>query len=766
MKGATTGFMVICMMFLFKPGISNAQTGSIRGQVKDSETMAPLPGTNVMIKGTDLGSACDAEGRFTVDRVPVGSYTVRFSYMGYSDVLIPDVIVKSGRITTADAGMKPSVLELGGVTVTGDYFSQTESQPTSSASFSFEEIRRAPGSGGDVSRIILGLPSLAKVNDQSNSLIVRGGSPIENAFYIDNIEIPNINHFPNQGASGGPLGLVNVDFIQDVTFLAGGFSAAYGNRLSSVMDIRFREGNRSELDGQLDLNFAGFGFVLEGPLPSSKGSWLVSARRSYFDLIGKIVDIGSTVPPHWGDYQWKINCDLSGSHRLTLLGVWADDHNDPDEKAAVESDMIYYGTQDIYERTTGVNWRALWNRTGYSNTSVSWTAQEFREDFLKTGSNLPLIRNRSKEGAFRMRNVNHFRINGMHSLEFGFEAESGINRYDNLYGSYPDFSGEPVPALQVKQDFRAHRLGCFAILLYRPHARITTQFGIRVDHDDFSRETRVSPRLSFSWRLNSRTSLNGSTGLFHQGLPLILLGQAQDNRNLKDPSAVHVVFGIEHLLTESTRLTLEWYRKTYSSLPMDPDEPSLSLLDELSFRYGFFANHGSLTDGGQAFSQGIELMIQKRLARDFYGMAGASIFQTRYRDGLGVWRDRVYDNRFIFSVEGGYKPGRNWEFSARWIFAGGTPYTPFDAERSTALNRAVLDQGRINQARYPAYHSLNLRFDRRFHFSRSNLIAYVSVWNAYNRKNVASFFWDEVKNAQGAIYQWSLMPVIGLEFEF
>jgi hypothetical protein len=199
---------------------------------------------------------------------------------------------------------------------------------------------------------------------------------------------------------------------------------------------------------------------------------------------------------------------------------------------------------------------------------------------------------------------------------------------------------------------------------------------------------------------------------------------------------------------------------------MDPDEPSLSLLDELSFRYGFFANHGSLTDGGQAFSQGIELMIQKRLARDFYGMAGASIFQTRYRDGLGVWRDRVYDNRFIFSVEGGYKPGRNWEFSARWIFAGGTPYTPFDAERSTALNRAVLDQGRINQARYPAYHSLNLRFDRRFHFSRSNLIAYVSVWNAYNRKNVASFFWDEVKNAQGAIYQWSLMPVIGLEFEF
>jgi len=189
-------------------------------------------------------------------------------------------------------------------------------------------------------------------------------------------------------------------------------------------------------------------------------------------------------------------------------------------------------------------------------------------------------------------------------------------------------------------------------------------------------------------------------------------------------------------------------------------------LNELYYRYGFFFSHERLTDESKALAQGVEIILQKKLAADFYGLASAAVFRTRYRDGFGVWRDRVIDNRFLFSVEGGYKPNQSWEFSAHWIFADGVPYTPFDLAASTPLNRAVLNDQRLNSERYPDYHSLNVRCDRRFNFRDTNLIAYLSVWNAYNHKNVAQYFWNQVRNEPDVIYQWNLLLVIGLEYEF
>ncbi|MBN2200931.1 carboxypeptidase-like regulatory domain-containing protein, partial [bacterium] len=227
--------------------------------VLDQNTQSPLPMANVTIENTNMGAVTNEEGRFLISSVPVGHYVLRFSYIGYEILRRPDVIVKSDRIAFEEARLKPSAIRMEGVTVRGGYFPDPENQPVGAAGFSYEEIRRAPGSAGDVSRIVMSLPSVAKVNDQTNKLIVRGGGSMENAYYVDDIEIPNINHFPSQGASGGPMGILNVDFIRDVTFMAGGFSPAYGDRLSSVMAVDFREGNRDRFEGQVDFNITGFG---------------------------------------------------------------------------------------------------------------------------------------------------------------------------------------------------------------------------------------------------------------------------------------------------------------------------------------------------------------------------------------------------------------------------------------------------------------------------------------------------------------------------
>ena len=765
-KIANQGFCLITALLLFSPLATYGQTGTIKGTLRDASNQNPLIGANIMLAGTNMGAASDSEGQFVIPRVPVGQYTLKFSYIGYSQQAMTDVVVRSQRITFVEVALQPSALASEEVVITAGYFPQNDEQPTSLTSFSQEEIRRAPGSAGDISRILMSLPSIAKINDQSNSLIVRGGSPLENAFFVDNIEIPNINHFPAQGSSGGPIGVLNVDLIRDVDFYAGGFGAHFGDRLSSAMDIRLREGNRDEFDGQLDFNFAGLGGVFEGPLPKQRGAWLLSLRRSYLDLLVDAIDVGTSIAPVYSDAQAKVTYDLGKRHKLTALLVRSDDYNDPDQDTARENDMLYYGNQDIVEQTIGVNWRALWGGNAYGNTSIAHTATRFKEDFYETGSGALLVKNRSHEQAVQLRHLSHVQLRPEVALELGFETKFLRADYDNFYPPYSDAFGDTVQALALQHDPHATKMATFATLQIRPVSALSLTFGGRLDYFSFNKNASFSPRLAVTYQISNRTTLHGAVGLFRQNLPLLLLAQNDANKALRDPLASHMVLGFSHLLTENTRLSLEAYQKNYRHFPIDPAQPALFVLDELFYRYGFFFSHERLVDAGKASARGVELIVQKKLANKVYGLASAAWFRSKYTGLDGMARDRVFDNRFIFSVEGGYKPNQAWEFSLRWIYAGGPPYTPFDMAASQALNRAVLDQNRINTVRYPAYHSLNVRFDRRFHFRSSNLVFYFSVWNAYNRKNVASYFWNQVKNEPDVLRQWGMLPIFGLEFEW
>ncbi len=768
MKPKTTLFilMLICSSFAVNTAVrgQDVPQGTIKGRVIDSETKAPLPGVSVLIAAPAMGANADVDGNFTINNVQVGNYTLKFSCIGYDPFSKTDIIVKPKRITFVNAELNVSPLQMNDVVVTNGYFSRKEDQPTSSINFSSEEIRRAPGSAGDVSRIIMGLPSIAKVNDQVNSLIVRGGSPMENAFYIDNIEIPNINHYPTQGSSGGPIGLLNVDFIQDVEFSSGGFSSAYGDRLSSVMELSFREGNRDELDGQLDMAFAGFGFTGEGPIANGQGSWLFSARRSFLDLL--VDAIGTGVAPEYSDYQGKLVYDPTPNDKLTLLGVMGIDYIGFGKDQAIEDGNITYGKTDVIEGVSGVNWRHLWNAKGYSNTSVSYIATKSIADYYEARTDLNIMDNNSLESAAQLRNVNFYRFNPSHQLEFGVEGKIVGADYDNFLSEYTDALGNTTPESRIDDRISSQKVGVFANYTWKPFDRLSLTPGARFDYFAYNENSHVSPRFSLSYKISQKTSINGAAGIYYQNLPLIILSQREENKNLKDPVAYHYILGINHLLTENTRLTLEVYDKEYDNFPLDPTTPTLFVLDELSYRYGFFFDHATLVDDGKAYSRGVELTIQKKLAADFYGLVSGSYFRSRYQDLNGVWKDRVFDNRYTFSAEGGYKPNNKWEFSLRWIYAGGAPYTPFDIAASEAINRGVFDGSKINEVRYSDYHSLNIRFDRRFNFKGSNLIFYFSVWNAYNQKNVASYYWNEIENKKDTTNQWGFLPVFGLEYEF
>ncbi|MBD3258065.1 TonB-dependent receptor plug domain-containing protein [candidate division GN15 bacterium] len=742
---------------------SNRPRGTLKGSVIDRQTKSPLIGVTVQVEGTDRAAATDATGAFEFTRLPVGSYAIRFMSVGYVGVVRTDIIVRSKRITFLEVGLQETTTEIEGMTVSAGYFNEVDDHATSATSFSAEEVRRAPGSAGDVSRIMAVLPSVAKVNDQLNSLVVRGGSPTENAFYIDNIEIPNINHFPLQGTSGGPISMVNVDFLRAVTFSAGGFGAAYGDRLSSVMDIEFRVGNRDELDLQLDMNMAGFGVLGEGPLAGGKGSWLVSVRRSYLDLI--VDAIGTGIAPRYGDINAKVAVDLAPSTKLSLLAIGGVDEVNFDSAQAVEDDNVAYGSHKGYEYAAGLNLRQLWGNNGYSNTSLSVLGTKYEGTFYEVSTGDSLTSQNSIESAIQVRNVNHFRLNDRSNIEFGFDYKHHLDSYDYYVREYTNLFGENIPELIVKKDFDSPRVGAFTSLTLRPLPRLTTKLGARFDYFEYNDHTHIAPRFSASYQLTDRTSINAAAGIYYQFLPITLLSQQASFRELADPVSRHYILGVTHRLGEATRLTVEGYYKDYDNFPVDPIQPELFISDEIAFAriVGIFENLESI---GKARSYGIEVTLQKKLAQNIYGLASTSLYKAEYKAGDGIWRDRIFDNRLLFSMEGGYKPNDAWEFSLRWIYAGGAPHTPLDLTASQALNRTVKDRDRVNDVRFPDYHSLNIRVDRRFNFRGSSLILYLSVWNAYNRENVAEYYWNEADRKQDTMYQWSLIPLLGVEYEF
>ena len=739
-------------------------TGSIKGKVLDSETKQPLIGVSVYLPDLKTGCTTDLEGEYSLPKIKVGSYNLVFSYVGYEKITIPDVIVRSARITYANAELKPTDINLEAVEITAGYFSRTESQSISATSFSFEEIRRAPGAGGDVSRIIFGLPSLAKVNDTKNSLIVRGGSPVENGFYIDNIEISNINHFPVQGSSEGPIGIINVDLIENVNFLSGGFNSSYGDRLSSIMELKYREGNRTTTDVQLDMSFQGFGGVIEGPLGGGKGSYVLSARRSYLDLILDLMNEKVGMPTY-ADVQGKLVYDLSDKHKLSIIDVFSHDNQLMNQADAKENKNYVYTDYLYYTNTVGLNWQYLWGTSGYSNTSLSHTFRKTDGRFYQTSDAKLLVNNKTLEQEINLRNINHWIAGKALKLEFGAEAKFITNKYNQYYNEYKDLLGQNTPAITMNKTLNTYRAGGFANLILKPFAGLTFTPSLRADYYEFNKTSNVSPRVSLSLEVDDVTTFTGSFGVYYQAVPLVIAAQNEAFKNLKNPKSYQYIIGFSRLLEESTKLTIEFYNKSYHDFPVDPNQPNLFLFDQAAME-NLFLPHYNLVSTGTANSKGVELTIQKKLAKDFYGLISGSYSKATYEGYNGIKYDRIYDNQFNFAIEGGYKPNESWEFSLRWLYAGGAPYTPLNESASYAAAKGVLDESKTNSKRLPDFHSLNIRADKRFHFQSSTLIVYLSVWNAYARENIAAYTWNEIDNKPDKEKMWGLLPIFGIEFEF
>ncbi|MFA8341980.1 MAG: TonB-dependent receptor domain-containing protein [Rhodothermaceae bacterium] len=741
----------------------NEPGGEISGKVVDKNTKLPLIGVNVYVNNKNVGTTTDVDGKYNIKNLPVGDYEIIISYLGYKKQIKSNVIVRSGRVTYLNVEMAEESIKMDQVVVSAGYFTELEEKPVSAINFSNEEIRRAPGAAGDISRILTSLPSLAKVNDQKNSMVVRGGSPVENTFILDNIEIPNINHFPVQGSSGGGLALINVDFIEELTFNAGGFGAAYGDKLSSVMELKFREGDKNKFYPQFNFSMMGFGFSAEGPIVKDKVSFLAAVNKSYTDLILSSVNAGGAVP-NYSDFQGKLTWDINKRHKISLIDIFANDKIDLERKKVLKEEENTYGKTNSITNVAGINWRFLWGKKGYSNTSVAHNFIEYDWDYNFTQDDNLFLKNKTREETISFRNVNYFNFSKKFQMEFGLEAKYLSNKFDFHYGATVNEFGNLIPETKIKDNLEAVKAASFLNFTLKAGKYLTIKPGVRADYFDYTDELVVDPRIGLALQVSETVKINMAAGVYHQNIPMNILVQNEAFKDLKTPVAFHFVAGFTKMLSPQTKLTVEVYEKKYQDFPVDPTQPKSFLFDETTSNT-FSRAHNELKDNGEAYARGVEMTIQKKMASGFYGLISASYSKTRYKDVNGDWHDRIYDNELMFALEGGYKPNNSWEFSAKWLYGGGIPYTPFDLVQSAKLRKGIYDTNKINSERLPAYHSLNLRVDKRFNFANSNLVVYLDVWNVYGRENIAGYVWNEISNEVKKVKQWSTMPILGVEWE-
>ncbi len=761
MKTLLSIFFVFLTLPLSAQEIKQRQTGNIVGHVKNYTTKEAVISATVIIQGTAIGAATDIDGNFIISNVPIGTYNLRASALSFQPMVKTDVVVSVGKPADVHFELMESTVELEGVTVSTEYFQKSPDAPISVQVLGAEEIRRLPGGLEDVLRAISILPGVAQVENGRNDLIVRGGAPSENLFVIDNIEVANINHFGTQGAGGGPLSFVNLDFVNETTFKSGGFGAKYGDKLSSVLTIDLKDGREDRFGGKATISASQFGLNLEGPT-NEHGSFLFSARRSYLDFIFKAAGFGF-VPEYW-DFLGKVNYFLTPKDQLKFLGIAALDNvklfNETGEKRYTNSRILASNQNQFIG---GVSWRHLLDH-GFTTVTVSQTYYGFR--YQQNDSLLnPLFRSNSDEYETTVRGDAVYQIGKETELSFGVLGKF-VNFTSNII--LPSFWTNFGQNLSVNAvlDTTAVKSAGYVQVSQAILPNLQATIGGRFDYFNLIKNTATfSPRFSLSYAFSPLFTLSGSIGKYHQAPSYIWLVANAANRNLNFVTVNQYVVGIEYVLQSDVKISVEGYKKEYSDYPASMVRPYLVLANTGGFggSQEGYASFGldPLLSAGSGASRGIELFLQKKLSDvPCYGLLSVTYNESKFKALDGVDRSFTYDQRWIINVGGGYILNELWEFSSKFRFATGRPYTPYNANGTQNI-------AAFNTSRVGANHSLDLRVDRRWNFERWNLITYIDVQNIYNRKALSIPIFDErtkeVKQPEGGI---ALLPSIGVSAEF
>jgi outer membrane receptor for ferrienterochelin and colicin len=756
--------VLVALLVLFCSA-AQAQTGKIYGTVTNSINNETLPFVNIILTGTAFGGVSDLDGNYSIENIPPGLYNVEFSYVGFKKETIFEVQVSNAKPIYLSVSLKEDVSLIEAVEIKGTPTDRTEESPLSLRTIGANEIQRNPGGNRDISRVIQSLPGVTYTPSFRNDIIIRGGAPNENRFYLDGIEVPNINHFATQGSSGGPVGLINVDFIREVEFYSGAFPVNYGNALSSVFSFEQRDGRTDKWGGTFTLGSSDLGISAEGPL-GDKSSVLFSARRSYLQFL--FGAIGLPFLPTYNDFQYKQKIKIDQKNEITIIGLGAIDQfalNTEDDTSAYQKYILgFLPAQTQWNYTIGASYKHF-RKNGYSTFVLSRNMLNNRSfkyinnDETNPDNKIFDYTSREMENKFRYEetvDVKNFRIRGGVNFE--------LAKYTNDTYQLIALEDE-VLTVDYVSDLQFQKWGAFVqssttLLDYR----LTLSFGLRADANNYSESMQnlldqLSPRLSASYKLTDLWSLNFNTGIYYQLPAYTVLGYADGENNFVNKAnnityiqSNHIVAGTEYRPNSYLRFTLEGFYKQYKNYPFSLRD-SVSLAN-LGADFGVIGDE-PVTSTSDGRSYGVEFLAQQKLNKNFYGILSVTYVVSEFEDKNGEYAPSSWDNRTIIALTAGKKFKKNWEAGLKWRFSGGLPYTPFDKEFSSLIyvwdinRQGLVDFDRLNEERLAPYHQLDIRIDKKWFFDEWNLDVYVDIQNVYNFQTELQPLIDVVRDVDG-----------------
>jgi len=774
--------------------VSAQPTHRIKGTVIDKASRQPLEFINVLVLGLGRGGVTDAEGHFNIGEVPPGIYRLQASAVGYKTILTPEYIV-STKDLTIQIETEENLTELEGVTVTACPFRRDPESPVGLRIIGLQEIEKSPGANRDISRIVQSYPGVAfSPAGYRNDLIVRGGSPSENRFYLDGVEIPNINHFSTQGASGGPVGIINADLIREVNFYTGAFPTDRGNAMSSVLDFKLRDGDmeRNSLKATLgasEVSLASNGYI------GKKTSYLVSVRQSYLQFLFDM--LGLPFLPTFTDAQFKLKTRFNANNELTILGLGGIDNMKLNtkldgEKAEyilsylpkIQQETFTLGA--VYRHYAGIHVQSVVVSHSYLNNRNT----KYLNNDESSADNLSLkLRSVEQETKFRIENTSTF---GNWKINFGANLD---------YSQYTNTTFQRV-YIDEGRTFDYHtylgmwRWGIFGTINYATtDERFTASLGVRTDANNFSSGMKgmgdqLSPRLSLSYRLTDGLYLSGNAGLYYQLPPYTGLGFKDNNgawvnKYLRYMSVSQESLGLSWHPGNTFELSAEGFYKQYDKIPF-------SIADGIPLAckgndYGVIGNE-ALSSTAQGRAYGIEILMKWLIAKKLNLASSFTLFKSEYRNNKqSEYIASAWDNRYIFNMSGTYNFPHNWSLGMKISCIGGAPYTPYDVEKSSlvtawnAQGRPYYDYTKYNTGRLPAFGQLDVRVDKTFYLKRCMLGFYIDLQNVTNSK----FKQPDILMSTGVIENPSapmaeqrykmkyitqksgtLMPTLGITFEY
>ncbi len=754
----TTTIILLIASLLLSPLTYSQQESRavIEGRIFNAGNNEPIPFASIIIYGTTIGSISDMDGKFLFTGIEPGFIRLQSSSVGFEPAITEEYQLTNAKKIFIDIPMQEANIELSAVTVKASPFRKQEESPVSLRIIEISEIEKNPGGNRDISKVIQSFPGVSSTVSFRNDLIVRGGGPSENRFYLDGIEIPNLNHFSTQGSSGGPAGIINVDFLREVEYYSGAFPSNRGNALSSVFDFSQVDGNKEKIRFKGSVGASDLALTLDGPLGENT-SFIVSARRSYLQLLFTALKLPFL--PTYSDFQFKVKSRINEKNEISLIGIGAIDNSSlnlkANETAAQRYILEYLPVNEQWNYAMGAVYKHYRER-GFNTLVVS-------RNYLNNVSYKNLLNDPELPRTFDYASTeaeNKFRFEHFTRTESGYKIVSGVNFEYAQYTNETSrllFIDDTSSELYYDSELNTTNYGVFSqVSRAFINRKLTLSLGIRLDGSAYSSEManplkHFSPRFSASYRLNDMISLNFNSGRFYQRPPYTTLGYRNAAGTLENKEngitfirADHIVGGIELRPSDNSIVSVEGFYKLYDNYPF-------SLLDSISLasKGGDFGTFGDepLKSVSKGRTYGFEVYAKSKDLLGFNAILSYTYVISQSRDLdknlelLDTYTSTSWDNRHILILTATRKFKHNWFLGGKWRFLGGAPYTVYDDDKSSiksawdARGRAYLDFSAFNEERLGPAHQLDLRIDKQYFFKKWSLNFYVDVQNVYNFKS-------------------------------